>query len=466
VKPNLKSVTLACADTTARVDLAVRAMAQSLEQCRFGDVKLFTHDASLPFAVKIPRLEGIEAYSNFCIRDLHEYLQTDHVLIVQYDGYVLNGSAWSDAFLDYDYLGAPWAMNQVVGNGGFSLRSARLLSAAAELPGSAHPEDNFLCRIHRQSLLEQGLKFAPFEVARRFAVEGCSFVFPERNWTGNGLKWEGQFGFHSYLTPLPGISDRPRVFHHSGDLGDVIYSLATIKALGGGVLFLSPDTRFPFPSRPRLRMDQSGADTYIPLIEAQPYIWQCRYTGALPHSTDHDLNQFRLAYQNKSPDNFESLYHLHAKPLGVKLDESPWLSVDKRLAVTGRPIAIARSPRYQNPHFPWRHLIDTHRGEMFFVGVEADYQAFRRLIGRDCPPWVPTGNLLELARLIAGARVFIGNQSAPMAVALGLGKNVIQECWQGNPNCLFPTRKNAIFWGVDSTADNLEIPETWLSYPP
>jgi ADP-heptose:LPS heptosyltransferase len=70
---------------------------------------------------------------------------------------------------------------------------------------------------------------------------------------------------------------------------------------------------------------------------------------------------------------------------------------------------------------------------------------------------------MELARVIAGASVFIGNQSAPMAIAAGLGKNLIEECWQGNPNCLFPKRKNAIFWGVDTTSASLDIPPHWLN---
>ena len=76
---------------------------------------------------------------------------------------------------------------------------------------------------------------------------------------------------------------------------------------------------------------------------------------------------------------------------------------------------------------------------------------------------MPTANIMELARLIAGAGVLIGNQSAPMAIALGLGQNVIQECWQGNPNCLFPKRRNAIFWGVDTTDPNIDIPPAWLN---
>ena len=60
------------------------------------------------------------------------------MLLIQWDGYVVNPEAWDPAFLGCDYLGAKWYWHDDgmrVGNGGFSLRSRRLLDALA---GSAH----------------------------------------------------------------------------------------------------------------------------------------------------------------------------------------------------------------------------------------------------------------------------------------------------------------------------------------
>jgi hypothetical protein len=109
------------------------------------------------------------------IKSLAPLLHTSHVLIVQWDGFVLNPSAWTDEFLDFDYIGAPW--NHIpepfsVGNGGFSLRSLRLLQALlAPAIVPSHPEDICICVTHRAALEAQGLRFAPTELARRFAVE-------------------------------------------------------------------------------------------------------------------------------------------------------------------------------------------------------------------------------------------------------------------------------------------------------
>ena len=466
-KPNLRDVTLVCVDTTPRKHNGLRAMQRTLEQCDFGAVKFLTDDASLPFAVKIDPLVGMEAYSNFCIRDLYEYIDTSHLLIVQHDGYVISGQAWTDEFLQFDYIGAPFGGLDLVGNGGFSLRSRRLMEAAAYLPGKAHPEDAFLCRSHRKSIEAWGFKFAPAKLASRFAVEGASFVWQDHAWNSDGRKYENQFGFHSFLTPLPGISDRPRVFHHSGDLGDIIYSLATVKALGGGVLFVSPDNRFPFPGNTRVRLDHPTANLFTPFIELQDYIWQSKYTPNLPFSTDYDLNRFREFYAQPNPNNFETLYQLHAKPFGLPpLSETePWLRVDEVRRIEGRPIVISRTPRYRNHHFPWRSLIQRYANSMVFVGLESEYSALKSEVNiRPLPPWVPTANLIELARIIAGAKCFIGNQSAPMALALGLGIPVIQECWQANPNCVL-RRPNALYWGIDTTEQNLAVPEQWLNVP-
>lgn len=463
MNPNLSNVSLCCIDTTPKKLNGLRAIRKSMEQCDFGAVKFLTDDASLPYAVKIDPLHGMGAYSTFCIRDLYEYIDTSHLLIVQHDGYVLDGQAWMPEFLNYDYIGAPWD-GGLVGNGGFSLRSRRLMEAAAYLPGNSHPEDAFLSRHHRRQIEAGGFKFAPTEVAKQFAIEGTSFEWRQRSWASDGRSYGGQFGFHSFLTPLPGISDRPKVFHHSGDLGDILYSLATVKALGGGVLYLSPDSRYPYPAPVRMRLDHGNSGYYTSFLEMQDYLWLAKYTHKLPQSTDHDLNKFREFYQQPNPSGFETLYQLHARAFGLTLDETkPWLQVDVKREFPERPIVISRTPRYRNPHFPWRRLIERYGNAMVFVGIESEYQMLVNEINvRPLPPWIPTNDLAELARVIAGAKVFIGNQSAPMALALGLGvPAIIQECWQANPNCVL-RRPGALYWGIDTITNDLTIPENLL----
>src|SRR5262245_3678070 len=58
--------------------------------------------------IKIKPLKTWKAYNEFIMRHLHEYFTTSHCLVLQHDGYVLNGDCWDDKFLEYDYIGALW----------------------------------------------------------------------------------------------------------------------------------------------------------------------------------------------------------------------------------------------------------------------------------------------------------------------------------------------------------------------
>lgn len=131
-------------------------------------------------------LKSKEEYSEFVIKKLPDYIQTDFVLIVQYDGYIIKPEAWADEFLQYDYIGAPWWFmhSNNVGNGGFSLRSKAMLNAC-KIITDCHPEDGMI-REHRQELEAMGIKFAPEEIAARFS------------WEHNGKYevYKGSFGFH------------------------------------------------------------------------------------------------------------------------------------------------------------------------------------------------------------------------------------------------------------------------------
>jgi tetratricopeptide (TPR) repeat protein len=166
--------TLACADCRNH-ELAISALRRSMAQCRFERVLFFTNR---PFAlpgietVVIPDLASIGDYSRFVVKSLGEYIDTAFVLVIQYDGYILNGRRWENAFLDVDYVGAPWRRPSGVGNGGFSLRSRYLLQALRD-PRIADlvPEDIAICETYRGLLEERGIRFASVKLAERFSFE-------------------------------------------------------------------------------------------------------------------------------------------------------------------------------------------------------------------------------------------------------------------------------------------------------
>ena len=185
---------------------------------------------------------GYLEYNLFVLYQLMYYIDTDYCLIVQNDGWVLNGQNWQDAYREYDYIGAPLPIlleteadgqfflkgtDQYLAkqhliqtssnldepqNGGFSLRSRRLLAMPRQLGLNVeirpplppkdekiadmewlvklHHEDMFLTAQHRYRLQDLGLKFAPPNIATQFSLE-VPFINQMRN-----VPLERVFGAH------------------------------------------------------------------------------------------------------------------------------------------------------------------------------------------------------------------------------------------------------------------------------
>lgn len=174
-----------------------------MTQARFGDALLFTDASNLALPdrvrrVEIARLTSSEAYSRFVLRELAPWIATSHCLIVQWDGFIVNPHLWDEGFLAYDYIGASWPQftdEHDVGNGGFSLRSKRLLQACRSLAFryDGEAEDLAICRTNRGMLeKEHALRFADRAVADRFAAERRSRV-------------SDTFGFHGAFNLIDAV---------------------------------------------------------------------------------------------------------------------------------------------------------------------------------------------------------------------------------------------------------------------
>ena len=169
--------------------------------------------------VRIPQSDFL-GYSKGILKALHQYFTTTHCLVVQADGFIVNPGLWTDEFLRYDYIGAPWPeqlrgepggwtlqLNRNrVGNGGFSLRSRKLMSMASEidfdrLDYPTRSEDIVLCHYMYEEFHGRGARYAPVDVAARFSME---IPAPEHR-----DHLDGVFGFHGkhllpeVLTRLP-----------------------------------------------------------------------------------------------------------------------------------------------------------------------------------------------------------------------------------------------------------------------
>jgi len=188
---DLNQITLFCFESREPT-LAEWAIERCLSQATFKKVVLVT-DLSLvknPLPeieyVSAPSIRSVKDYSQWMMTELHQYVSGSHVLVIQWDSFITNASLWSVNFLNYDYIGPVWPHHpdNPVGNGGFSLRSLKLLKALQDPEVKVgHPEDYYICAENRQFLERKyGIQFAPVEIADQFAVER--------------MPWHPAFGFH------------------------------------------------------------------------------------------------------------------------------------------------------------------------------------------------------------------------------------------------------------------------------
>lgn len=232
--------------------------------------------------------------------------------------------------------------------------------------------------------------------------------------------------------------------YHSGNLGDVVYCLPAMRAAGLTNLVIGPQQRNTAICT--VPIDQKQFTMLKPLLEAQSYLKSVSYSPAYPAGDSiHDLNHFRNAWVNhqlKDKLNITTLCACHFYEVGLLNDFEcleTWLECGEPIQ-TGKVI-VHRSPRYQAPStgpqsFPWQKLVDKHHEEMLFVGLESEYESFCRLFKQKVS-FFKVKDFLELAKVIKGGRCFVGNQSFPLSVAVGLGQIVhVEECPR-SPDCRF-----------------------------
>lgn len=165
---------------TLNYELSNYALQKSWERFPVSHTLIFSDDpARWPGhnIIDVSEIRSTADYNRIIFFELPKYLETEYAIFIQYDGYVLSGAHFSEFFLNYDYIGAPWPHHQDfnVGNGGFSMRSAKLINAVQNLilPDDLNSaEDVVICRYLRARLEDKlALKFASKSVAEKFSFE-------------------------------------------------------------------------------------------------------------------------------------------------------------------------------------------------------------------------------------------------------------------------------------------------------
>ena len=232
--------------------------------------------------------------------------------------------------------------------------------------------------------------------------------------------------------PSPSIN----VFH-TGNAGDIIYALPLIKKLFE--ITAKPVTLLLKTDEPltigdgyehplgAVMLNETMVNNLWPLLTAQTYIDEVRVYGE--EQIHLDLTLFRRA--GFALDKGEiGRWSFFTSGINPNLCE-PWLKV-KPSPECAENIVLARSSRYNNALINYAFL--SNYDKVIFVGVESEYLEMKKSIPG--LKWRKVSDFLELAEIIAGCRLFIGNQSFPYSLAEGLKVKRLLEVFYQIPNVM------------------------------
>ena len=235
-------------------------------------------------------------------------------------------------------------------------------------------------------------------------------------------------------------------FSHSGDLGDIIYFLPVMRALGGGHLGITRVRTGAVPTRRDL-LENDLWRMLKTLLESQDYIDSVEPLDT--RGTEVDGDAFREPFHTALRERFDEARDVNlvtwqawAHDVDPSCQKTPWLTV------APNPVSryvFNRTDRYTNPDFAWDAVYESMSAETVFLGSKEEYELFVSAVGD--VPYVETGTLLQAAEIIRGSECFVGNQSCLYAIAEGMKHRALLEVWPGNPNCLF--ERDNVFHGWD-----------------
>ncbi len=230
-------------------------------------------------------------------------------------------------------------------------------------------------------------------------------------------------------------------FKHFGLIGDIIYAVPAMKALAGEKkihLHLQINQKSLYKksmkhaNQGKILTEKSVA-MIAPLLLAQPEFAVVDVLDDQP--VDYDLDEFRnFPFDYNTNHICRWYFHMY----GITADlGKPWLRVTPDISFRNE-IVIARSFRYRAPGISYDFL--KQYPNITFVGLKEEYEDMRKAIPDLKHKSV--SNFLEFAKIIAGCRFFIGNQSFPFAVAEALKvRRILEVCFEC-PNVI-PEGKDA-----------------------
>lgn len=245
---------------------------------------------------------------------------------------------------------------------------------------------------------------------------------------------------------------------HSGGCGDVIYSLPYLRSLGDNEVTLL------IKSTNNYNNVTNNYETLRPLLEEQPYIksvewypplWVEQYDLSIPFDVDldkfrrvagyypHLIQTFFMAFEKPIPGNWTAPW-LYLNP------SDEWTATIENLSKDGPYAVINRTQRYRHPEAPkeWLKImlaLVQRKIKLYFIGLQVELDDFQSEFGKFVEvTYIPTNDLLECARIMAGSELFLCNQSVCLTLAQGMGLKYALEVAPLHGNCNMGTKREIL----------------------
>jgi len=226
-------------------------------------------------------------------------------------------------------------------------------------------------------------------------------------------------------------------FLHSGQLGDLIYSLATIKELSKSHkcrLYIQVEKSMlgPHDSSRKTFINKRCGDLILPLLRNQNFLETVNIYN--DEKIDIDLDLFRDIPINHC--FYSSRWFSHICGVNINV-ENTFLSV-KPHALIKNKIIVGRSSRYRNAYINYKFLKNTKN--LLCIGLKDEFQDSKKDINNlefhDCK------DFLEMAEIIKASKFFIGNMSFQYIISEALKVPRLLEASPDYP-VAFPVGPNA-----------------------
>jgi hypothetical protein len=223
---------------------------------------------------------------------------------------------------------------------------------------------------------------------------------------------------------------------HSGHIGDILYSLNTVKSIadkyGKVDFYIGFNLNNQTPNHPsgKFTMTDKAFAYMLPLLETLPYINKVyKHNG---QAIDYDLDTFRSQGFSIHSLDLRKWYRYLFTEFEIDLTDK-LIESEKQFDYLKDAVVVNLTKRYRNASINYRLLEKLNR-PIYFVGLDEEHALFeiygvehKRILVKD---------LLHMSQILNSCYLFIGNQSSTFALAEQMKTNRALEVHNICPNVI------------------------------